>query len=309
MKAIVTGGAGFIASHVAEGATKEGYEVVIIDNFSYGKEENLANLRKNKKVKIYKRDICEDLNDLFKDVDVVFHLAALPRVQYSIDYPDIAHKANVEGTVNLLEMSRKNKVKRFVFMSSSSIYGDQEKMPYTEDMKPNPMSPYALHKLVGEEYCNLYYRLYGLETVCLRGFNIYGPRQDPSGGYACLIPRFIQLINKNTRPTINGDGEQTRDFIYVQDVVRANLMAAKTNNKKAFGEVFNIGSGKRLSVNQVTNMILGLSKKNTQPIHGPQVIEPKNTLADIKKTKELLGWEPEYSFEQGMKETFEFFKN
>ncbi len=309
MKAIVTGGAGFIGSHVAEGALKEGYEVIIVDNFSYGKEENIKELRKNKKVKICKRDICEDLNELFKDVDVVFHLAALPRVQYSIDHPDEAHKTNVEGTANLLELSRKNKVKRFVFMSSSSVYGDQEKMPYTEDMKPNPMSPYALHKLVGELYCNLYYRLYGLETVSLRGFNIVGPRQDPSGGYACLIPRFIHLVNKNERPTINGDGEQTRDFIYVADVVNANIMAAKTKNKEAFGEAVNIGTGKRFSVNKVTEMILKISKKNIQPIHGPAVIEPKDTLADITKTKRLLGWAPKYDFESGMKETFEFFKN
>jgi UDP-glucose 4-epimerase len=309
MKAIVTGGAGFIGSHVVEGALQEGYEVSVIDNFSLGKKENLEHLKNNKKLTIHNIDICEDINHLFKDVDVVFHLAALPRVQYSIDNPAVTHKTNVNGTVNLLELSRKNDVKRFVFMSSSSIYGDQEKMPYTEDTKPNPMSPYALHKLVGEEYCDLYHRLYGLETISLRGFNIFGPRQDPSGGYACLIPRFIHLINKDTRPTINGDGEQTRDFVYVKDVVNANLVAAKTKNKEALGNSFNVGTGKRLSVNQVTEMILKLTKKNIKPIHGPAVVEPKNTLADIRKAKELLEWEPKYSFEQGMKETFEFFKN
>lgn len=309
MKAIVTGGAGFIGSHVVDGALEEGYDIIVIDNFSYGKEENIAHLKNNKKVRIYRKDICEDLNDLFKGVDVVFHLAALPRVQYSIDHPEIAHKTNVEGTANLLEMSRKNKVKRFVFMSSSSVYGDQEKMPYTEDMKPNPMSPYALHKLVGEEYCDLYYRLYGLETVSMRGFNIFGPRQDPSGGYACLVPRFVHLINKDIRPTIYGDGEQTRDFIYVKDVADALMLAAKTENKKAFGQVFNIGSGKRFSVNQVTKMIMEAAKKNMEPIHGPPVVEPRNTLADIKKAKELLGWQPKYDFDKGMKETFKFFKD
>lgn len=306
---MITGGAGFIGSHVVDGALKGGYEVIVIDNFSYGKEENVQHLKNNKNVKIYKRDICEDLSDLFKGIDVVFHLAALPRVQYSIDHPDEAHKTNVDGTANLLEMSRKNNVKRFIFMSSSSVYGDQEKMPYTEDMEPNPMSPYALHKLVGELYCKLYHQLYGMETISMRGFNIFGPRQDPSGGYACLIPRFIHLINKDTRPTINGDGEQTRDFVYVKDVVDALMLAAKTKNKQAFGEVFNVGSGKRFSVNEVTKIILKTANKNIQPIHGPPVIEPRNTLAGIEKAKKILGWQPNYNFEKGMEETFQFFKN
>ncbi|MEK6826580.1 MAG: NAD-dependent epimerase/dehydratase family protein, partial [Nanoarchaeota archaeon] len=170
-----------------------------------------------------------------------------------------------------------------------------------------PMSPYALHKLIGEFYCRLFHKLYDIETISLRYFNVYGPRQSPDGGYACLIPKFIKLISSNTQPTINGDGNQTRDFTYVSDVVEVNVLASKANNKECFGEAFNIGSGNNFSVNQITENLIKLSNKSIKPIHGPQVIEPKNTLADINKVKTLLRWAPKIKLQDGLRMTYEHF--
>ncbi len=307
MKVIVTGGAGFIGSHVAERLLKEGNEVTIIDDFSSGKEDNIASFRNHPKLTVHKADICDDLSELFKGVKAVFHLAALPRVQFSIAHPVETHEANVNGTLNLLELCRKTGVKRFVFSSSSSVYGDQERLPLTEAMIPNPMSPYALHKLIGEYYCRFYYQFYGVETVCLRYFNVYGPRQNPSESYACLIPKFIKMINAGQSPIINGDGKQTRDFAFISDVVEANMLAAQTKKKECFGNFFNIGGGANKSVNEVTDIILKMSKKDVKIHHGPSVIEPHDTLADVSKAKKMLDWEPKVKFEEGMKKTFEFF--
>jgi len=306
MKYLVTGGYGFIGSQVVDKLLEQGHEVIVIDT---KETENLAQHKDNKNLTIKNVSICDDLSHIFvnKDIEAVFHLAAIPRVQYSIKNPVETHDVNVNGTVNLLEMSTQFGVKRFIFSSSSSIYGDQETMPLVETMTANPMSPYALQKLIGEQYCKMYYTLYGLKTVSLRYFNVYGPRQDPSGEYATLIAKFIKLINNNQQPIINGDGEQTRDFTYVGDVVEANILAAHTQNQNAFGETFNIGFGRNLSVNQVTQQIIKLSGKDIQPKHGPPVIEPKDTVADVRKVKELLDWIPKVDFEEGLKKTFEFF--
>lgn len=309
MKYLVTGGAGFIGSHLADRLLQDDGSVILLDNFYYKNRGNIAHLKDKNGLTVYNRDICGNLDDVFQahKIDVVFHLAAIPRVQFSIKNPQETHDVNVNGTVNLLEACRKSGVKRFVFSSSSSVYGDQPTLPLSEGMMPNPMSPYAFHKLIGEHYCKMYHDLYGMETISLRYFNVYGPRQDPGGDYACLIPKFIKLIKEGRQPTIYGDGEQTRDFVFVSDVVSANLAAAETENKGCFAQAFNIGEGKNRSVNQVTDKILRLARSKIEPVHGPAVIEPKNTLADISKAKRMLGWETKIDFEKGLEITYNYF--
>lgn len=313
---LVTGGAGFIGSHLVDRLIADGHDVVVIDNFSLGKEENI-----NAKAKLYRQSICDDLNSLFTihSFDAVFHLAALPRVQYSIAYPRESHEANINGTLNLLLAARDHGVKRFVYSSSSSVYGNQKSLPLVETMVPAPMSPYAFQKLAGEHYCRLFAELYGLETVSLRYFNVYGPRQNPDGAYAGQIPKFFAKLLKGETPTINGDGEQTRDNTYVDDVVEANLAAAlyptrpplyskgEVQEVYIWGQAFNIGGGHNHSVNQTTNYILQITNSKIQPTHGPAVIEPHDTLADIAKAKSVLGWTPKTDFDEGLKKTYEYF--
>jgi UDP-glucose 4-epimerase len=307
-KVIVTGGAGFIGSHLVDRLLELGNEVIVIDDFSLGKKENLDHQKNNSNLKIHNKSICDkDIQDLFEGVDVVFHVAAIPRVQYSIKYPKETNKVNVYGTLNVLEACRKAGVKRIVYSASSSAYGDQDKLPLVDTMSPNPMSPYALQKLVGEYYCKLYYLIHKIETISLRYFNVYGPRQDPSGGYACLIPKSITLVLEGKCPVIYGDGEQTRDFSFVKDIVEANILAAATENKEAFGNIFNIGNGNNISVNFVVKSIIG--DKEIKPTHTDPVVEPRDTLADVSKTKKILNWGPKYTFEEGIKETIEWFKN
>ena len=308
IKCLVTGGAGFIGSHLVDRLLELGYKVIVVDDLSSGKEENLKHHKNNPNLKIFIKDICDkDIKKLFKGVSVVFHLAAIPRVQFSIKYPQETDRVNIQGTLNILEAARKSKVKRFVYSSSSSVYGDQKKLPFTETMNPNPLSFYAAQKLTGEYYCKLYYLLFGIETVCLRYFNVYGPRQDPLGDYACLIPKSINRILNKQSPEIYGSGRQTRDFTYVKDVVEATILAGVTNNKKAFGQIFNVGSGNNFSVNYVVKTIINFMDKKIKPCYKPSVIEPKNTLADIRKIKNILNWQPKFSFEKGIKETIDWF--
>ncbi len=311
MKCLVTGGAGFIGSHLAERLLSRGYEVTAIDDLSTGKEKNLAACFNHKHFTFAKKNIKDNLENLFKreKFDWVFHLAAKPRVQYSIDYPQETHDNNINGTLNLLLLSRKYQIKRFIFSSSSSVYGDQTTLPLTETMGLSPISPYALQKMTGEFYCRLFTLIYKLETVSLRYFNVYGPRQNPDGDYSNLIPKFIRLIKSGESPKIYGNGKQTRDFTYVSDVVRANILAATSRNKKVLGNYFNIGGGKNYSVNEVTKKILESLGSAIKPVHGPAVIEPKNTLADIRKAEILLKWKPEVSFEEGINLTCQYFCN
>ena len=291
-KVIVTGGAGFIGSHIVDALINAGYEVHIIDNMSAGKEENI-----NPKAIFHKVDIRdkETLVSLFKDVKYVFHEAAMPRVQYSIENPIETHDINVNGLLNVLESCRLNNVKRLIFASSSSIYGEPDKLPTKEDMAINPMSPYAAHKYIGEVYLKLYSQIYGLETVCPRYFNVYGPRLDPEGSYPLVIGYFMKLLKQNKPLSITGDGEQTRDFVHVKDVARANLLAMKSDNVGK-GEVINIGGGARYSINYIANLIGG------QIEYVAPRIEPHDTEADISKARELLSWEPSVSLEEGIKE-------
>lgn len=306
IKCLVTGGAGFIGSHLVDKLLSLGYEVIVIDNLRSGKKENLKNHENNPQLKIYVKDLREDINDLFKGVSIVFHVAAIPGVQYSIKFPEETNDVNVTGTLNVLEASRKAGVKRLVYSASSSAYGDQDRLPLVETMTPNPMSPYGLQKLIGEYYCKVYYSIYGLETVSLRYFNVFGPRQNPSGGYAGLIPKTINLSLTGKNPEIYGDGKHTRDFTYVRDVVEANILAGQTTNKKSFGQVFNIGGGTNFSVNEVIGEIYG--DKKFVPITKPAVIEPKNSLSNTTKAKEILKWKPKYTFKEGIKETVSWFE-
>jgi len=307
MRALVTGGAGFIGSNLVDELIKRGWQVIVIDDLSSGKLENIKMHESDPNFKFHKKSFCEPVDSLFKDVEVVFHVGAIPRVQFSIDYPVISNKVNVEGTLNILEACRKNNIKKIVFSSSSSIYGDQENLPLKEDMKPNPMSPYALQKLIGEYYFRLYHMLHGIEGVSLRYFNVFGMKHDPGGSYANLIPKTIFRVLKGESPEIYGDGLQTRDFTFVRDVVEANLSAALTSDKKAFGDFFNIGGGKNYSVNEVVKIITG--DRQIKPVYKPPVVEPRDALADVSKAARILDWSPRYGFEEAIRETVGWFKN
>ena len=308
-KALVTGGTGFIGSHLVERLVRDKWNVVVIDDLSLGKEENLSAVKE--KIGFYKKSICDDLSNIFEKekFDYIFHVAALPRVQFSIANPIITHEVNVNGTLNLLDLCKKHNLKRFVFSSSSSVYGEQKKMPLNEEMENKPISPYALHKLIGEYYCQMFNLFYGVETISLRYFNVYGERQNAEGGYACLIPKFTKMFLRGSKPVINGDGEQTRDFTYVGDVIDANILAAQTQNKESFGKAFNIGNGDNKSINYVTKKIKEILLTETKVIHGPPVIEPKHTLASISKAREFLGWAPKSNFDEKLKITVESFKD
>ena len=290
MRCLVTGGAGFIGSNLVDKLIDDGHEVIIFDNYSTGKKENI-----NPKAKFFLVDIShspsfqnDTMRDVMTGVDVVFHLAALARVQPSIENPIEYHNTNVNGTLNLLKACVDYDVKRFVFSSSSSVYGDVEEkdLPTSEDANLNPMSPYAIHKLIGEQYCKLFSELYGLETVSLRYFNVYGERQPIEGAYTLVMGVFAQQLLQGKPMTIRGDGNQRRDFTYVGDVVQANILAAEYE-KELNGEDFNIGNGRNYSVNDVAKMLGGNKTK------GKEVLEPFQTLADNSKARLILGWNPQ----------------
>ena len=282
-KVIVTGGAGFIGSHIVDRLINDGVQVSIIDDFSTGKVENV-----NPAAYCWKQDLStvniEDLAEFMKGVDVVFHLAALARVQPSIEEPVPYHNVNVTGTHNLLAAAVDARVPKFVFSSSSSVYGDA-KVPTSEDHKLNPMSPYALHKLIGEQYCKLFSTLYDIDTVCLRYFNVYGDRMALDGAYRLAIPIFASQIKDGKPCTINNDGTQKRDMTYVGDVVEANMLCA-TNLKEFNGEVYNVGNGDNISVNEIVEMLGG------EKSYGNKVIEPFETLACSAKIDLDLDWRP-----------------
>jgi UDP-glucose 4-epimerase len=291
-KAVVIGGAGFIGSHVVDALVAKDFEVHVIDNLVAGKKENV-----NPKATLHQKDITNlfDIQPIINGAAYVFHLAALPRVQYSIEHPDETNVVNVQGTVNVLMAAHKAGVKKVVYSASSSAYGDQPTMPLHEDMKAMPKSPYGLQKYIGELYCTLWSEVYGLPTVSLRYFNVYGPRFDAEGAYALVIGKFLHQRRDNKPMTITGTGEQTRDFTHVRDVARANILAAMSDTVNK-GEVINIGSGKNYSIKQIAELIGG-------PIeHVPARLEPHDTLADNSKAQQLLGWAPEVSLEEGIAE-------
>ncbi|MFH1583385.1 MAG: NAD-dependent epimerase/dehydratase family protein [Candidatus Falkowbacteria bacterium] len=281
-KCLVTGGAGFIGSNLVDELINQRHEVVVIDNLATGKKENL-----NAKAKFIEADIrdLEKIKPLFSSIDYIFHLAAFPRVQPSIEDPATANDINLNGTLNVLIAARDAKVKKVIYSASSSAYGDQEKMPLTEDMPAHALSPYGLQKYVGELYCRLFSDIYGLPTVSLRYFNVYGRRQALEGAYSLVMGTFVNQRLNNQAMTITGDGNNRRDYTSVIDAVRANILAA-LSPKVGKGEVINIGRGSNYSVNELAAMIGGST------VHIEPRIEPKETLADNSLAKELLGWEP-----------------
>jgi len=290
-KVLVTGGAGFIGSHLVDALIEKGFDVVVIDNLSTGKRENL-----NPGAVFHELDIrdLEKIKPVFKDVDYVFHLAARPRVSYSIEFPIESHSNNVLGTLSVLIAAKDAGVKKVIYSSSSSVYGEQEKLPLHEDMVPNPKSPYALQKLVGEKYCHLFYKLHGLPAVSLRFFNVYGPRISFEGSYILVLGVFLQQKMKGEPLTVEGDGEQSRDFTYVGDIVRAAILAMESD-KVGKGEVINIGAGNNHTINELARLIGG------EIIYKPaREGDMRHTLADNRKAKELLGWESIIHIEEGI---------
>ncbi len=305
-KAVVTGGAGFIGSHISDELVKRGWQTTILDNLSTGKMENVQHLLNRENTEFVQGSITDPglLQKLFAGADYIFHQAAIPSVPRSIENPLASHEANVNGTLNVLLAARDAGVKKVVYASSSSVYGDTPVLPKEEKMSPNPLSPYAVNKITSEYYCQVFSLVYGLPTACLRYFNVYGPRQDPNSQYAAVIPKFIQAIKAGIPPVIFGDGEQSRDFTFVKDVVNANLLAAESN---AAG-VYNIGRGERITLNQLTGLILdNLNNKNLKPVY--QDIRPgdiKHSLADISKARGF-GYDPEYTITRGIIETIRSF--
>ena len=281
----------------------------VLDNFSTGKRENLIFDKKYPSLEIIEGDIC-DLNICQKaarKVDYVFHQAALPSVQRSIEDPGASNAINVGGTLNILLAARDEKVKRVIYASSSSIYGDTPTLPKHEEMNPTPLSPYALQKYVGEQYCRLFHQLYGLDTISLRYFNIFGPKQDPNSLYSAVIPKFIDALLHGHPPIIFGDGEQSRDFTYIENVVQANLLAMSA--ERVHGEAINIACGKRTSLNQLLNILKDILGSAQAPIYEEtRKGDVKHSLADIRRGKDVINYAPIAEIEVGLEKTVEFFK-
>jgi UDP-glucose 4-epimerase len=307
-KYLVTGGAGFIGSHLVEALVKKGQDVRVLDNFLTGNKENLAEFRGQ--IDLVEGDIrdlstCEQALD---GVDFVLHQAALPSVPRSIEDPIQTNAINVAGTLNLLVASKNAGVKKFVFASSSSVYGDDPSLPKKEGKEGIPLSPYAVTKLVGEKYLRIFSEIFGLGTVSLRYFNIFGPRQDPHSQYAAVIPNFITKVIDGESPTIFGDGEQSRDFTFVANVVKANLMAVESEDIS--GEVFNIACGDRITVNTLFAKIRQSFKLDIDPIYDePRPGDILHSFADIAKAKEMMAYVPAVSFDDGLEETIQWYRN
>lgn len=291
-KLIVTGGAGFIGSHLADKLIELGHEVIVIDNLMLGKKEFV-----NKKANFIKTDIRDykKITKYFKGAEAVFHLAADPRLPVSIEDPITTHEINVTGTINVLEAARQNGVKKVIFSSSCAVYGEVKTLPISESEGTNPLSPYGLHKLMGEQYCRLYSGLFNLPTVCLRYFNVFGPRKLANGSYPMVIPVFLDQKKNNLPLTIVGDGTATRDYVHVQDVVQANILAWESS--VSGGLSINVGSGQQTSVNDIASLIEG-DRKQIPERKG----EMKNIQADISRAKELLRWGSTITLEEGIKE-------
>lgn len=304
MRLIVTGGSGFIGSNLAGELLKK-HDVTVIDNLSTGRIENLEYI--HDKVEFIQGSIInlDFLKKAFENADTVFHQAAIPSVQRSVVDPIASNEANVEGTLKVLIAARDCNVRKVVYASSSSIYGDTPTLPKREDMKPNPKSPYAISKLAGEYYCRVFSDVYGLKTVCLRYFNVFGPRQNPRSEYAAVIPRFVTRILEGKPPIIYGDGQQSRDFTYVKDVVKANILAM---NGETEG-IFNIACGRRISLNELADRIMLIAGNKIDPVYEkPRAGDIKDSLADISAAKKKIGYQPDYDIISGLKETVKWFQ-
>jgi UDP-glucose 4-epimerase len=306
-KYLVTGGAGFVGSHIAGELVRKGHSVRIIDNFSTGKRENISSFLEE--IELVEADIREfkACRKVVEGMDFILHQAALTSVPRSIEDPLLTNEINITGTLNLLLASRDAKVQRLVFASSAAVYGEDPRLPKTEDMEGLPISPYALSKRVGELYCRLFSQLYGLSTVGLRYFNIFGPRQDPFSQYASVIPNFIGKMLKEEKPAVFGDGEQSRDFLYVSNVVEANILASKASGVS--GEVFNIAGGEKTTVNSLVEELNKVLGKEIKPSYdNPRPGDIKHSYADISKTRKMLKYEPTVSFSEGLSETVRWYR-
>jgi UDP-glucose 4-epimerase len=311
-RVLVTGGAGFIGSHIVDRLIVEGFETVVVDDMSSGRMENLSKCKGKRNFQFVKGDIRNwaFVKSVVKDVDVVFHEAALASVGRSLKEPLLTDEINVVGTLNVLKAASDCGIKRFVFASSASVYGNTERKSVDENVAVNPMSPYGVSKLAGEFYAKYFYNVHGLETVSLRCFNAYGPRQslDPKSSYSGVISIFLSRLLGDSSPRIFGDGEQTRDFVFVQDIVEANMLAL--NSKNAPGQVFNVGSGKSVSINQVAEtlkkVLCRACLENTYADAQPGDI--RHSCADIGKARKMLGFEPRFSFDEGISELAKWYK-
>jgi len=304
---LVTGGAGFIGSNIVEALLQKGYSVRVLDNLSTGRKERL--LEFIDKIELIEGDI-RDMKTVeysLKDIDYILHQAALPSVTRSVENPIETSDCNIKGTLNILDAARRANVKRIVYASSSSVYGNAEELPKKEKMQLKPLSPYAVTKISMEYYFDVFNNVYGIESIGLRYFNVYGPRQNPKSEYAAVIPRFINAILNDEKPVIYGSGEQTRDFTFVGDVIQANLLAM--NAKGISHEVFNTARGESISINKLLEKINSLLGKNIEPVYTkPREGDIMYSLADISKAKERLGYKPEYDIEDGLRETIKYFR-
>ena len=301
---LVTGGAGFIGSHLVEALVKQGETVRVIDNFATGSRENIAHLIDH--IDLFECDITrpEQLPDVFKGVDYVLHQAAIPSVPRSVADPFGAHQACATGTLTVLIAARDAGVKRVIYAASSSAYGNVESDYKREDMMPNPLSPYAVAKLTGEQYCQVFYEVYGLETVALRYFNVFGPRQDPTSPYSAVIPLFMTAMLDDNPPTIFGDGLQSRDFTYIDNVVHGNLLACAAPLERVAGQMMNLACGDNITLLELVNALNKLLGKSIAPMFAPpRPGDVKHSRADISKAGRLLGYEPVVAFEDGLAKT------
>jgi nucleoside-diphosphate-sugar epimerase len=304
---LVTGGAGFIGSNLCRKLVKEGCFVRVIDNLITGKISNLTGVLD--KIDFVQADMGDEnaACAAMKNIDIVLHQGAVPSVPRSVADPATTHQHCVNATFTLLLAARNAGVKRFVYAASSSAYGDTPTLPKVESMPTSPLSPYAAAKLFGEYYCSVFSRVYGLETISLRYFNVFGPYQDPTSQYAAAIPAFVTKILKNESPTVYGDGEQSRDFTYVDNVVHANLLAARA--KKTNGEIINIACGQRITVNEIINLINQFVGKAVRPAYEPtRAGDVKHSLASIEQAKKVIGYEPVVSFQEGLQRAIEWYR-
>lgn len=304
---LITGGAGFIGSNMVRFLLEKGLSVRVLDNFETGKKENLAEIADE--IEIIEGDIRDNdiVKQAVKDVDVVYHLAALGSVPRSIKDPVTTHDVNVTGIFNMLNQSRAAGVKRFVFASSSSVYGQSPVLPQHEKLPLAPISPYGATKAIGEIYCRAFYETYGLETICLRYYNIFGPRQDPSSQYAAAIPLFVSALLGDQRPTIFDDGEQSRGFTYIENVIQANWLAAQA--PETHGEAVNISTSNAVTVNTVIKVIADLLGKDIAPVYAPpREGDIKHSLADVSYAKEVIGYQPLVTFEEGIRRAIDWYK-
>lgn len=316
MKILITGGAGFIGSNLCEYFLSKGYDVVCLDNFSTGHRHNIHSWLSNEKFTLIEGDIrnFETCIKATKGIDYVLHQAALGSVPRSIKDPITTNDVNVSGFLNMLVASRDNGVKRFVFAASSSTYGDSESLPKVEDVIGKPLSPYAITKYVNELYAEIFSKTYGLETIGLRYFNVFGRKQDPNGAYAAVIPKFVMQLMSKESPVINGDGQYSRDFTYIDNVIQMNELAMTTQNESAINTVYNTAFGDRVTLNEMVTLLKSFlseydsSIADIPVVHGPQRVgDIPHSLASIEKAKTLLNYSPQYSFSQGLKEAVKWY--